>query len=229
MATTGTRSAMRAPASITPCTVAPAASARVPAAWMTGPSANGSENGTPSSTRSAPPSAYASPIAREAARSGKPPIRYGMSAARLPEPAKAAAIRSAPAIAPAAGGGAAGSALTARAPRRRRSARSRRRAAGRPDRRSRPGLRGRAGARQPLGQVLVAAPRAAHHVDGAVGRLQRVVQRVRGLERRDDALQARDPLERGERLAVVDRHVARPAGVAQPRMLRARAGVVEAG
>ena len=38
-------------------TVAPAASACVPAAWITGPSASGSENGTPSSTRSAPPSA----------------------------------------------------------------------------------------------------------------------------------------------------------------------------
>ena len=33
------------------------AAPRVPAAWITGPSASGSENGTPSSTRSAPPSA----------------------------------------------------------------------------------------------------------------------------------------------------------------------------
>ena len=33
---------------------APAASARVAAAWITGPSARGSENGTPTSTRSAP-------------------------------------------------------------------------------------------------------------------------------------------------------------------------------
>ena len=39
--------------------VTPAASARVAAAWITGPSASGSENGTPSSIRSAPASAAA--------------------------------------------------------------------------------------------------------------------------------------------------------------------------
>ena len=49
--------AARARRSSTPSTVAPARSAAVPAAWMTGPSASGSENGMPSSTRSAPPSA----------------------------------------------------------------------------------------------------------------------------------------------------------------------------
>src|SRR4051812_36779650 len=49
---------------------------------MTGPSASGSENGTPSSTRSAPESAYASATANEVSMSGNPPIMYGMSAAR---------------------------------------------------------------------------------------------------------------------------------------------------
>src|SRR4051794_39721424 len=49
---------------------------------MTGPSASGSENGTPSSTRSAPPSAYAKPTSLEPSIVGKPPMRYGMSAAR---------------------------------------------------------------------------------------------------------------------------------------------------
>src|SRR3954453_9878421 len=49
---------------------------------MTGPSASGSENGTPSSTRSAPDSAYASAIALEVSRSGKPPIMYGIRADR---------------------------------------------------------------------------------------------------------------------------------------------------
>ena len=57
MSTTGTRSESERASSMTEGTVAPAASARVPAAWITGPSASGSENGTPSSTRSAPPSA----------------------------------------------------------------------------------------------------------------------------------------------------------------------------
>ena len=57
MRITGTRSASARATSITAGTVAPAASACVPAAWITGPSASGSENGTPSSTRSAPPSA----------------------------------------------------------------------------------------------------------------------------------------------------------------------------
>ena len=57
MSTTGTRSASAPASSIMAGTVAPDASARVPAAWITGPSASGSENGTPTSTRSAPPSA----------------------------------------------------------------------------------------------------------------------------------------------------------------------------
>ena len=53
----GRSSAIRAPASRTACTVAPASSAFVAAAWITGPSASGSLNGTPSSIRSAPDSA----------------------------------------------------------------------------------------------------------------------------------------------------------------------------
>ena len=40
-----------------PAVVAPEVNARTADAWMTGPSASGSENGTPSSTRSAPASA----------------------------------------------------------------------------------------------------------------------------------------------------------------------------
>src|SRR3954447_25898704 len=96
MSTTGIRSAIRVATSSTPCSVAPAASARVPAAWITGPSASGSENGTPSSTRSAPASAHASPIATDASRSGKPPIRYGISAAPPFTAENAAAMRSTP-------------------------------------------------------------------------------------------------------------------------------------
>src|SRR3954451_25309643 len=96
MSTTGMRSAIRVATSRTPCSVAPAASARVPAAWITGPSASGSENGTPSSTRSAPASAQARPIAADASRLGKPPIRYGISAARPLAAANAAAMLSVP-------------------------------------------------------------------------------------------------------------------------------------
>ena len=55
--TTGTRPASRSQIDSTPSSVAPAASARVAAAWITGPSASGSEKGTPSSIRSAPASA----------------------------------------------------------------------------------------------------------------------------------------------------------------------------
>src|SRR5919201_5906025 len=96
MRTTGTRCDSRAATSSTPCSVAPAASARVPAAWITGPSASGSENGTPSSIRSAPASAQARPIAIEVRRSGKPPIMYGISAARPGAALNAAAMRSVP-------------------------------------------------------------------------------------------------------------------------------------
>jgi len=54
MSTTGTRSLTRLQISSTDSNLAPASSAAVAAAWITGPSARGSENGTPSSIRSAP-------------------------------------------------------------------------------------------------------------------------------------------------------------------------------
>src|SRR3954453_16346406 len=95
MRPTGSRSDSAAHTSSTHSGVTPASSAAVPAAWITGPSASGSENGTPSSTKSAPASAQASPISLDSSSDGKPPIRYGMSAARLPLSAKAAAMRSA--------------------------------------------------------------------------------------------------------------------------------------
>src|SRR3954447_648112 len=193
MSTTRRRPPKAAAPSSTAATVAPAASARVPAAWTTGPSASGSENGTPSSTRSAPPSAYASPIARDISTSGKPPMRYGISAARLPEPANAAAMRSTPAFEAAA-------VLIASTP-----------FGGRPRRRSSNDAQSRP--REHLGEVLVAAPGAADHVAGAVGWKQREVQRVRGLERGDDPLEPRHPAERRKRVVVVDRHVPRAARV----------------
>src|SRR4051794_6881462 len=211
MTTTGSRSDRAEAISSTAMTVAPAASARVPAAWITGPSASGSENGTPSSTRSAPPSAYASPIARDVARSGNPPIRYGIRAARLPDPANAAAIRSTPALRDAP------TALIASAP-----AGSHRRRRSSDDAPSRP--------REHLGEVLVAATGAADDVEPRLGLgQQRVVQRVGGLQSRDDPLEPRHAAERRKRVLVAHRHVPRAARVAQPRVLRPGAGVVQPG
>src|SRR3954454_12414690 len=188
MSTTGRRSDSRAATSRIPCSVAPSASARVPAAWMTGPSASGSENGTPSSTRSAPASAYARPIAIDRSRSGKPPIRYGISAARPLAAANAAAIRATPVSV-------ADTKL-----------------------------------REHLREVLVAAPGEADQVERVRPgvRAEDPCDGVRGLQRRDDALQLGDAAQRGQRLLVGDRDVAGAAAVAQVRVLGTGPGVVEA-
>src|ERR1700704_102018 len=116
--------------------------------------------------------------------SGKPPMRYGMSAARPWRSANAAAIRSSP------GRGTAGT-------------------------RSRAGLDGGI-VREDLGEVLVTPAGEADEVERrAVGVLvHRVVQRVRRLERRDDALQPRDLAERPQGILVADGDVARAAAVA---------------
>src|SRR5690349_21021350 len=148
MSTTGTRSPTARATPSTPSSVAPAASAAVPAAWITGPSASGSENGTPSSTRSAPASAYASPTAAEASSVGNPPIRYGISAARPLAAANAAEMLSVPDAKP----------------------------------------------REHLREVLVPAAGEADQVERVgwcLGR-EHPRHRVRGLERRDDALELGD-------------------------------------
>src|SRR3954469_16703042 len=171
MSTTGMRSAIRVATSRTPCSVAPAARARVPAAWITRPAASGSENGTPSSTRSAPASAQARPTAAEASRLGKPPIRYGISAARPGAAANAAAMLSVP------------------------------------DAKLRKNLR----------EVLVAAAGEADEVERVrpdVGR-EHPGDRVRGLERRDDALQLGHAAQRRERVVVGHRLVGGTSAVAQ--------------
>src|ERR1044072_9945682 len=66
------------------------------------------------------------------------------------------------------------------------------------------GTRSRAGLpmRDDLGEVLVAAAGEADEVERrvAAGPVDRPVQRVRRLERRDDALQARDEAEHRERV-----------------------------
>ncbi|KAG1221100.1 hypothetical protein G6F68_021019 [Rhizopus microsporus] len=71
--------------------------ARSAARWITGPSAMGSENGTPSSITSAPASTSAFIRGSVAAGDGSPAAIYGISAAARPDSAvraKAAAMRS---------------------------------------------------------------------------------------------------------------------------------------
>src|SRR3954470_11096111 len=176
------RSAIEAHTSSTHSGVAPAASAAVPAAWITGPSASGSLKGTPSSTRSPPASAHASPIARDSSSEGKASIRYGISAAVLPWFEKAAAIASGPA----------------------------------------------SGTAEYLGEILVAASRQRDQIERRTVRVrQHPRQRVRRLERRHDPFEPSDELEGGNRLGVVHRVVRDAPRVAQERVLRTGAGVVE--
>ena len=59
--------------------------------------------------------------------------------------------------------------------------------------------------------------------------LHHVGQRVGGLERGKDSLQPRAQVKGIERLLIGDRHIVDAARVAQPRVLRPDAGVVEPG
>src|ERR1051325_4294130 len=63
--------------------VVPAASARCDAAWITGPSAIGSENGTPSSIASAPARSSSSTMRGVASGLGSPHVTYAMSPQRF--------------------------------------------------------------------------------------------------------------------------------------------------
>src|SRR5688572_29688317 len=76
-------------------------------------------------------------------------------------------------------------------------------------------------------EVLVAASREADEHDA--GELARAREGVRRLERRDDALETAALAERGERFPVGRGDVLRAAGVVEPGVLGADAGVVEAG
>src|SRR5579863_582556 len=62
--------------------VVPALRARSEPAWITGPSAIGSENGTPNSIRSAPPRSSAATSAGVRSGDGSPAVKYATSAAR---------------------------------------------------------------------------------------------------------------------------------------------------
>ena len=80
----------------------PAASARSVARWMTGPSASGSENGTPTSSTSAPAPARATSTCLECSRSGSPAVTYVTSPGRplARTPANALASRETRGVAP---------------------------------------------------------------------------------------------------------------------------------
>src|SRR5216110_3381092 len=84
MTTTGTGRRARAISSSTRGTVMPCSSAACVERWIVGPSASGSENGTPTSTKSAPAAATRRSASRETAGVGKPAVRYGISARVVP-------------------------------------------------------------------------------------------------------------------------------------------------
>src|SRR5437870_982339 len=83
MTTTGISSAARWIWSSTRGTVIPWSSAVWVERWMVGPSARGSENGTPTSTKSAPAAATTRNASSDWSGVGNPAVRYGMSAARF--------------------------------------------------------------------------------------------------------------------------------------------------
>ncbi len=182
----------------------PRASARSAAFWITGPSAIGSENGTPSSMRSAPAVGHRP---HDLGRGVGVRVAGGdvgdqrLAAARRAAPRRRAcdaAHHACPA------GHARGSAVELGA-----------RQVG----------HGAdvlvAAARQVDQQVLVGAHRRRQ--------LHRVGHRVARFERRDDALGAAQAVEGGERLVVGDADVFGAADVLQVGVLGADAGVVEAG
>ena len=171
-----------ASSSTTDASVVPRSSARVPAAWMTGPSMIGSENGSPTSSASTPASTSAAAVVEPVV--GAPGHEVGDAAAcgrqRAVRPARRRAARRAGAV-----------------------------TAG--------GQEGR-----DVGHVLVATTgQADEHRgtggDGAPRLAQHPRDGVRGLERRDDPLGAREALERVEHLVVGGR-----AGTPRARSRRGR-------
>src|SRR5688500_756966 len=82
---------------------------------------------------------------------------------------------------------------------------------------------------QDLGQVLVAAPAERDECEAPCGwgLAQHPRDRVSRLQGRDDPLQARELAEGAQRLGIGDRLVTDAARVAQERVLRADAGVVQ--
>src|SRR5688500_3975352 len=92
MITTGMATAASRIKASTPATFIPCSSAVWVVRWIVGPSARGSENGTPTSMKSAPAAAIRVNAASETARVGNPAVRYGMRARRLPNDRQRSAI-----------------------------------------------------------------------------------------------------------------------------------------
>ena len=195
----------------------PAASARSLARWITGPSAIGSENGTPSSMRSAPASTMACITGTVASGVGSPAVTNGMRAVRCC--AFSAANRPAMRLAcnktvppPS----------TALAGARFRAAES-----------SSDRARGRRSQVNPLDcrdglDVLVPASRQPYH-DDVVGshprrQLHCIRQRMARFKGGNDPLGPRARMKRRERFVIVDRDVGRTPGILEPGMLRADPG-----
>src|SRR5688572_18577527 len=80
--------------------------------------------------------------------------------------------------------------------------------------------------------VLVAAPAHIHHEEIVARERRRQSldesERMRRLERWDDALEPRRHLEGVERLLIGDGNIFHPAGISEPGMLRSDAGIIEA-
>src|SRR6185437_6726491 len=187
----------------------PLRSARSDERWITGPSAIGSENGTPSSITSAPALTSACRIGTVCEGAGSPAVTKGMRALRRFAPSD----RPGPSPRPSPEGEGEINFSKALAMR----LISERDAGGLGD-----GV-----------HVLVAAAGEVHEEDPVArhrGRdLHRIRDRVARFQRRDDALQAAERMEGLERLVVGDRHVLRASGVLEPGVLGAHAGIVEAG
>src|SRR5712664_3472822 len=92
MMMTGTSSAASRTRASTRSTVMPCCNAVWVVRWIVGPSASGSEKGTPTSTKSAPAAATARIASSDWAGLGKPAVRYGMSARVLPSARHRAAM-----------------------------------------------------------------------------------------------------------------------------------------
>ncbi|EGE58214.1 hypothetical protein RHECNPAF_334005 [Rhizobium etli CNPAF512] len=81
--------------------------------------------------------------------------------------------------------------------------------------------------------VLVATAGEVHQDDLVLAHRRRTLDhlgnRMRGLERRDDAFEAGQGLEGLKRFVVHDRHIIDPADIAEPRMFRTDARIIETG
>src|SRR5438093_2194521 len=164
----------------------PCFNARSDDRWITGPSAIGSENGTPSSITSAPPSTSACMMPTVPPGSGSPAVTNGMSAARR-------AARSFSNV----------TEMRLKV------------------------LEGDAGGLAHGVHVLVAAPREVHQQDAVArhaGReLHRIGEGVARFERRDDAFEPAERMERRERFGIGNRDILRAARILEPCVLGSHA------